>query len=66
MLGWTAIWSSMYGDVKEAIPPDAPTGCRKEVDICLFVGSNHAGDKFICHSCTGKFLHLSQQCIDNM
>jgi hypothetical protein len=39
-------WKSMYGNVKEMIPPDAPSPRGKEVDLRLFVDSDHAGDKF--------------------
>jgi hypothetical protein len=39
-------WKSMYGDVKEIIPSDAPVTRRKEVDLRLFVDSYHAGDQF--------------------
>ena len=56
-------WSSMYGDVKEAIPLDAPTTHGKEVDIHLFVDSDHTSDKFTCHSCTGFFICLNSALI---
>jgi hypothetical protein len=36
-------WKSMYGDVKEMIPSDAPVPRGKEVDLCFFVDSDHAG-----------------------
>jgi hypothetical protein len=36
----------MYGDVKEVIPSAAPVTRGKEVDLRLFVGYNHAGEKF--------------------
>ena len=39
-------WTSMYGNVIEAIPPDAPTLQGKEVNLHLYVDSNHAGDKY--------------------
>ena len=39
-------WTSMYGNVTEAIPPDAPTLHGKEVDLHLYVDSDHAGDKY--------------------
>jgi hypothetical protein len=37
-------WKSMYGDVKEMIPSDAPIPRGKEVDLRLFVDSDHAGE----------------------
>jgi hypothetical protein len=39
-------WKSMYGDVKELLPSDAPTPRGKEVDMRLFVDSDHAGEQF--------------------
>ena len=39
-------WTSMYGNVTEAILPDAPPPHGKEVDLHLYVDSNHAGDKY--------------------
>jgi hypothetical protein len=35
-------WKPMYGDVKEAIPPNAPVTRRKSIDLRLFVDSDHA------------------------
>ena len=34
-------WSAYYGDVKEAIPPNAPTHLGKSVDLHMMVDSNH-------------------------
>jgi hypothetical protein len=39
-------WKSMYGDVKEIIPSDAPVPRAKEVDLRLFVDSEHAVEQF--------------------
>ena len=38
-------WTSMYGNVMEAIPPNAPAPGGKEVNLQLYVNSDHAGDK---------------------
>jgi hypothetical protein len=38
----TIDWNAMYGDVKEALPPDAPLHLVKEVDLRLYVNSDHA------------------------
>jgi hypothetical protein len=46
-------WKSMYGEVKEMIPSDAPVSRGKEVDMRLFVDSNHAGEQFTRPSRTG-------------
>jgi hypothetical protein len=46
-------WKSMYGDVKEMIPPDDPIPHEKEVDLRLFVDYDHAGEQFTRRSRTG-------------
>ena len=38
-------WCDICRDVKEAIPPNAPETRGKEVDLRIFVDSDHAGDK---------------------
>jgi hypothetical protein len=52
-------WKSMYGDVKEIIPSDAPVPRGKEVDLRLFVDSDHAGEKFTRRSRIGIFIYLN-------
>jgi hypothetical protein len=52
-------WKSMYGDVKEMIPPDAPAPRGKEVDLCLFVDSDNAGEQFTRRSRTGYVIYLN-------
>jgi hypothetical protein len=52
-------WKSMYGDVKEMIPSDAPVPRGKEVDVRLFVDSNHAGEQFTRRSRTGFSIYLN-------
>jgi hypothetical protein len=46
-------WKSMYVDVKEIIPSDAPVSCGKEVDLRLFVDSDNSGEQFTRRSRTG-------------
>jgi hypothetical protein len=50
---------SMYGDVKEIIPSDAPVPRGKEVDLRLFVDSDHAGEQFTRRSRTGFVIYLN-------
>jgi hypothetical protein len=52
-------WKSMYGDVKEMIPLDAPLPHGKEVDLRLFVEYDHAGEQFTRRSRTGFVIHLN-------
>jgi hypothetical protein len=52
-------WKSMYGDVKDMIPPDAPVNLGKKVDLRLFVDSDHAGEKFTSRSRTGHVIYLN-------
>jgi hypothetical protein len=49
----------MFGDVKEAIPPNAPVARGKVIDLRLFVDSDHAGEHFTCHSRTGFVICLN-------
>jgi hypothetical protein len=63
-------WKSMYGDVKEMTPPDAPVPLGKEVDLRLFVDSDNAGEQFkknwVCdlleHGSNCVFLQASADC----
>jgi hypothetical protein len=52
-------WKFMYGDVKEMIPSDAPASRGKEVDLRLFVDSDHDGEQFTRRSRTGFVIYLS-------
>jgi hypothetical protein len=52
-------WKSFYGDVKEAIPPNAPPTRGKDVDLRMFVDSDHAGDKRTRRSRTGFIVYLN-------
>jgi hypothetical protein len=48
----------MYSDVNEMIPSDAPIPRGKEVDLRLFVDSDHAGEQFTRRSRTGFVIYL--------
>jgi hypothetical protein len=50
-------WKSMYGDVKDMVPPDDPVPRGKEVDLRLFVESDHAGEQFTRRSRTGYVIY---------
>jgi len=49
-------WTKFYGDVQEAIPPDMPEPLGKDLDVCLFCDSDHAGEKCARHSHNTGFL----------
>jgi hypothetical protein len=52
-------WTSMYGSVKEMLPSYDPVPCGKEVDLRLFVDSDHAGEQFTRLSRTGFVIYLN-------
>jgi hypothetical protein len=52
-------WKSMYGDVKEVLPSGAPVPHGKEVDLRLFVDSDHAGEQLTLCSMAGFVTYLN-------
>ena len=42
---WECDWTDFYEGAVEAIPPNAPLMQGKEVELCMFIDSNHAGNK---------------------
>ena len=38
-------WKNYYGNVEEVLPPDAPPPRGKDVDLRMYVDSDHAGEK---------------------
>ena len=38
-------WTEFYGKVEETIPPNAPAPRDWEVQVRMYVDSDHAGDK---------------------
>ena len=52
-------WREFYGDATEPIPPNAPPPRGKEVDLRLFVDSDHAGDKLVRRSRSGFIIYLN-------
>ena len=57
-------WKTFYGDVTEAILPNAPDPRGKSVDLRMWVDSDHAGDKMTRRSSTGYFIFLNIALID--
>jgi hypothetical protein len=54
-------WKSMYGDVKELAPSDAPVPCWKGGDLRLFVDSDHPGEQFTRLSRTVFVIYLNMK-----
>ena len=57
-------WNEFYGDVTEALPPDAPEPLGKDVDIRMMVDSDHAGDKKTRRSRTGFLIFVNNSIVD--
>ncbi len=52
-------WKSFYGNVEESIPSNAPESRGKDVDLRLYVDSDHAGEKCTRRSRTGFFVFMN-------
>ena len=52
-----------YWRAEEAIPPNALAPCGKEIDLRMFVDSNHAGDSTNRQSCTGFMIFIQNSLI---
>ena len=52
-------WYHFYGAMKEVITPNAPETRGKEVDLRIFVDSDHPGDKLTRRSRTGYIILLN-------
>ena len=52
-------WKPFYSSAKEAVPGNAPEPRGKDVDLRLFVDSDHAGDTVTRRSRTGFFIFMN-------
>jgi len=52
-------WKTFYASAKEAIPGNAPEPRGKEVDLRLYVDSDHAGDTVTRRSRSGFFIFMN-------
>ncbi len=57
-------WEELYGNVTEPIPPNAPKPLGKPVNICIFVDSDHTGDKQTKCSCGGFSIYTNTALVD--
>ena len=58
-----ADWRDFYGDVKEAIPDNAPEPRGKLIILRAFVESDHANEKVRCRSHMGFCFFINMACI---
>ena len=59
-----ADWKTFYGDMTEAITPNAPDPRGKAIDLRMWVDSDHKGEKMTRRSRTGYFIFLNTELID--
>jgi len=52
-------WKQFYGECEEPLLPNAPMPRGKEVDIRMFVVSDHAGDKLTRRPRTGFLIYVN-------
>jgi hypothetical protein len=52
-------WKHFYGDVHEAIPPNAPPTRGKDINLHMFVDSDYSGDQLMQWSCSGFFIYMN-------
>ena len=57
-------WKEFYGDVEEAIPDKVPQPLGREVDLRMYVDSDHAGDKSTRRSRTGMLIYCNSALIE--
>jgi hypothetical protein len=51
-------WKPFYGNMKKAVPMNAPEARDKSIVLHLYVDADYAGDKMTCRSCTGFIIYL--------
>jgi len=57
-------WKQFYGDMTESMPPNVPEPRDKDVDLRMFVDSDHAGEKMTRRSRTGFMIFMNTALID--
>ena len=57
-------WKRLYGDDKEAIPNNCPKPLGREVDLHIFVDSDHAMDETTRRSRTGYFIYINSALVN--
>ena len=54
-----AAWKDFYGEISEAVPPNAPEPRGKPIDLRMYCDSDHAGDKETRRSRTGYMIFMN-------
>ncbi len=57
-------WKEFYGEVTKPIPPNTPIPLGKPVDVCMFVDSDHTGDKQTRYSHSGFLIYVNTALIN--
>ena len=52
-------WHDCYGEVLEAIPPNAPEPRGRDIDTCMFVDPDYAMDKLMRHSRMDYIIYIN-------
>jgi hypothetical protein len=52
-------WSSFYGEIKEALPDNAPEAQGKDVYLRIYVDANHIGDRITRRLRTGFIIFMN-------
>jgi hypothetical protein len=53
-------WTDFYGDVKESIPPNAPTPKGNPVQVNMFIDADHTANKMTRRSQTGIIIYINR------
>ena len=57
-------WKQLYGDVKEEIPNNCAKNLGREIDLRIFVDSDHATDATTRRSRTGYFIYMNSTLVN--
>ncbi len=57
-------WKEIYGDIKEPIPPNDLKPLGEPVDVCIFVDSDHTGEKQTRCSHRSFLIYINTALID--
>jgi hypothetical protein len=52
-------WKQFYGNVKETIPSNVPEPRGKDVDLRMYIDSDHAGEKWMRRLHSGFFVFMN-------